>query len=67
MSRDPSNATDGIPRRGHNENVAVSTDVRPFRATRAAGYVGAFFAGGLALERACTQRLVWACRARSVP
>jgi Protein of unknown function (DUF2752) len=40
----------GIPRRGHNENVAVSTDVRHFRATRAAGYVGAFFAGGLALS-----------------
>jgi hypothetical protein len=35
---------------GHNENVAVSTDVRPFRATRAAGLVGAFFAGGLALS-----------------
>jgi Protein of unknown function (DUF2752) len=46
----PSNATDGDPRRGHNENVAVSTDVREFRATRAAGYVGAFFAGGLALS-----------------
>jgi Protein of unknown function (DUF2752) len=30
--------------------VAVSTVVRPFRATRAAGYVGAFFAGGLALS-----------------
>jgi hypothetical protein len=30
--------------------VAVSTDIRPFRATRAAGYVGAFFAGGLALS-----------------
>jgi hypothetical protein len=30
--------------------VAVSTDVRPFRAVRAAGYVGAFFAGGLALS-----------------
>jgi Protein of unknown function (DUF2752) len=30
--------------------VAVSTDVRPFRATRAAGFVGAFFAGGLALS-----------------
>jgi hypothetical protein len=30
--------------------VAVSTDVREFRATRAAGYVGAFFAGGLALS-----------------
>jgi hypothetical protein len=37
-------------RRRHNENVAVSTDVRSFRATRAAGYVGAFFAGGLALS-----------------
>jgi hypothetical protein len=35
---------------GHNERVAVSTDIRPFRATRAAGYVGAFFAGGLALS-----------------
>jgi hypothetical protein len=35
---------------GHNENVAVSTDVRSFPATRAAGYVGAFFAGGLALS-----------------
>jgi Protein of unknown function (DUF2752) len=34
----------------HNENVAISTDVRSFRATRAAGYVGAFFAGGLALS-----------------
>jgi hypothetical protein len=34
----------------HNENVAVSTDVRPLRATRAAGYIGAFFAGGLALS-----------------
>ena len=41
----------GLPRRRrHNENVAVSTDVRPFRATRAAGYVGVFFAGGLALS-----------------
>ena len=38
------------PRRGHNVNVAVSTDVRPFRAARGAGYVGAFFAGGLALS-----------------
>jgi hypothetical protein len=36
--------------RGHNENVAVSTEVRPFRARRAAGYVAAFFAGGLALS-----------------
>ena len=36
--------------RGHNEKVAASTDVRPFRAARAAGYVGAFFAGGLALS-----------------
>jgi Protein of unknown function (DUF2752) len=36
--------------RGHNEKVAASTDVRPFRAVRAAGYVGAFFAGGLALS-----------------
>ena len=35
---------------GHNEKVAVSTVARPFRATRAAGYVGAFFAGGLALS-----------------
>jgi hypothetical protein len=30
--------------------VAVSIDVRPFRAVRAAGYVGAFFAGGVALS-----------------
>ena len=37
-------------KRGHNENVAVSTDVRSFPATRAAGYVAAFFAGGLALS-----------------
>jgi hypothetical protein len=37
-------------KRGHNEHVAVSTDVRSFPATRAAGYVGAFFAGGLALS-----------------
>jgi Protein of unknown function (DUF2752) len=36
--------------RGHNENVAFSTDVRPFRATRAAGYVAVFFAGGVALS-----------------
>ena len=35
---------------GHNENVAVSTDVRSFPATRAAGYVAAFFAGGLAFS-----------------
>jgi hypothetical protein len=35
---------------GHNEKVAVSTGARPFRATRAAGYVGGFFAGGLALS-----------------
>jgi hypothetical protein len=35
---------------GHNEKVAVSTDVRPFRAMRAAGLVGAVFAGGLALS-----------------
>jgi hypothetical protein len=35
--------------RGHNGEVAVSTDVRPFRPMRAAGYVGAFFAAGLAL------------------
>jgi hypothetical protein len=41
---------EGPRRRRHNENVAVSTDVRSFRATRAAGYVGAFFAGGLALS-----------------
>jgi hypothetical protein len=34
----------------HNENVAISTYVRSFRATRAAGYVGAFFAGGLGLS-----------------
>jgi hypothetical protein len=34
----------------HNENVAISTDVRSFRTTRAAGYVGAFFAGGLGLS-----------------
>ncbi len=34
----------------HNENVAISTDVRSLRATRAAGYVGAFFAGGLGLS-----------------
>jgi hypothetical protein len=50
VSRDASNATEGDPRHGHNENVAVSPDVREFRATRAAGYVGAFFAGGLALS-----------------
>jgi hypothetical protein len=30
--------------------VAVSTDVRQFRAVRAAGYIGAFFAGGVALS-----------------
>ena len=30
--------------------MAVSTDVRPFRAARATGYVGALFAGGLALS-----------------
>jgi hypothetical protein len=35
---------------GHNEKVAVVTVARPFRATRAAGYDGAFFAGGLALS-----------------
>jgi hypothetical protein len=35
---------------GHNVRMAVSTGIRPFRATRAAGYVGAFFAGGLALS-----------------
>jgi len=34
---------------GHNVNVALSTDIRPFRPMRAAGYVGAFFAGGIAL------------------
>ena len=34
----------------HNEYVALSTDVRPFRAGRAAGFVGAFFAGGLVLS-----------------
>ena len=36
--------------RRHNEKVAVSAEVRPFPAARAAGYVGAFFAGGLALS-----------------
>jgi uncharacterized protein DUF2752 len=35
---------------GHNEKVAIPTDVRRFSAARAAGYVGAFFAGGLALS-----------------
>jgi Protein of unknown function (DUF2752) len=35
---------------GHNENVEVTPDVRPFRATCAAGAVGAFFAGGLTLS-----------------
>ncbi|HEY6813671.1 MAG TPA: DUF2752 domain-containing protein [Propionibacteriaceae bacterium] len=30
--------------------MAVSIDVRRFRAVRAAGYVGAFFAGGVALS-----------------
>ena len=30
--------------------MAVPTDARQFRAARAAGYVGAFFAGGLALS-----------------
>jgi Protein of unknown function (DUF2752) len=35
---------------GHNERVAVSTGIQPFRATRAAGYVGAIFAGGLGLS-----------------
>jgi hypothetical protein len=30
--------------------VAVTTDSRPFRAARAAGYVGIFFAGGIALS-----------------
>jgi Protein of unknown function (DUF2752) len=34
----------------HNEKVAVPTVARQFRAARAAGYVGAFFAGGLALS-----------------
>ena len=49
--RGPDDAVEGAPLRcGHNENVAVSTDVRSFRATRAAGVVGAFFAGGLALS-----------------
>ena len=49
--RGPDDAVEGAPLRcGHNENVAVSTDVREFRATRAAGVVGAFFAGGLALS-----------------
>ena len=49
--RGPDDAVDRGPLRcGHNENVAVSTDVRQFRATRAAGVVGAFFAGGLALS-----------------
>jgi Protein of unknown function (DUF2752) len=43
-------SNEGAAHRGHNEKVAVSTDVRPFRAVRAAGYVGAFFAGGLALS-----------------
>jgi hypothetical protein len=33
--------------REHNENVTVTTDIRPFRATRAAAYVGGFFAAGL--------------------
>ena len=36
--------------RGHNGKVTVATDVGPFRPMRAAGYVGAFFAGGLALS-----------------
>jgi Protein of unknown function (DUF2752) len=49
--RGPDDAGDGGPLRcGHNENVEASTDVRPFRATRAAGLVGAFFAGGLVLS-----------------
>lgn len=43
-------SSEGAVHRGHNEKVAVSTDVRPFRVVRAAGYVGAFFAGGLALS-----------------
>jgi uncharacterized protein DUF2752 len=30
--------------------VALSTEVRPFRAGRAAGFVGAFFAGGFVLS-----------------
>ena len=30
--------------------MAVTTDSRPFRAARAAGYVGIFFAGGIALS-----------------
>ena len=35
---------------GHNEKVVVSTGVRSFRPAHAAGYVGVFFAGGLALS-----------------
>jgi hypothetical protein len=35
---------------GHNENVAVTTESRTFRPARAAGYVGVFFAGGIALS-----------------
>jgi Protein of unknown function (DUF2752) len=51
VSRDPIECNRrGIHGRGHNEDVAVPTGVREFRATRAAGYVGAFFAGGLALS-----------------
>ena len=43
--------------------VAVSTVARPFRATRAAGYVGAFFAGGLALSALyATTGLGWCVR-----
>src|SRR4030095_11809237 len=35
---------------GHKERGTVSTGTRPFRAGRAAGFVGVFFAGGLALS-----------------
>jgi Protein of unknown function (DUF2752) len=49
--RGPQDAADGEPLRcGHNENVEVTTNVRPFRATHAAGVVGALFAGGLTLS-----------------
>lgn len=34
----------------HNENVVVTTESRPFRPARAAGYVGVFFAGGIGLS-----------------
>jgi hypothetical protein len=43
---------------GHNETVAISTDVRPFSAAARSGYVGAFFAGGLALSEALHRPLV---------